>query len=94
MSYVRQSGLGLSLKPPKWLRKLINTPVSVPTQAGTISVTPGQIIASSNTAPSPIAQAAGNAAAGVSQFVDGVPGGWWTIGGGALALAWILTRRR
>jgi hypothetical protein len=82
------------LKPPKWLRKLINTPVSVPTQAGTISVTPGQVISASSNAPSPIQQAAGNAARGVSDFVDGIPGGWWTVGGGVALFAWILTRRR
>ena len=88
------SGLGLSLKPPKWLRKLINTPVTVPTETGPIVVTPGDVLASTRTGPTPMQQAAANVGRNVTGWVDQVPGGWLTVGGGAALAAWLLLGRR
>lgn len=97
-------GLDLSLKPPKWLRNVVsavtgNVKVTVPTPAGPINPldpNAGKLLreAAANTTVT-IGRQANAPAADVPSFVENqVPGGWLTVGAGALALVLLLAGKR
>ena len=93
-------GLGFSLKLPSWASNLVQDVVqdvrlTVNTPAGPVSVTPAQALAYAKGAklsvarpgalPGPIQQ--------VANAVQGIPGGWLTVGAAALALVFLLKRK-
>ena len=96
------SGLGLSLKPPKWLRNTVRdainkVTVTVPTGVGPVTLTPAQAAAAARGAqvtystgpkpPSPMDAA--------NDFVsDKVPGGWVGLALGGAALYYFMSKRR
>lgn len=95
------NGLGLSLKPPKWLRNTVNAvvnsgavKVTVPTASGPVEVNRDSVQAAADALRNARVQI--NAGGGpkptgtvdqVQDFVQAnVPGGWLTVLGGGLAL--------
>ena len=107
VSNVQESGLGLSLKPPKWLRTLVKSALpgvsvqaSVPTPAGPVVVDSADpdsgrrlLDALKNTRVT-VRRRQPSVVDEISQQVqDSVPGGWLTIGAVALGGIMLFTRR-
>jgi len=107
VSNVQQSGLGFSLKPPKWLRNAVKSVLpgvsvqaSVPTPAGPVVVDSADpdsgrrvLDALKNTRVT-VGRRQPSVVDEISQQVqDSVPGGWLTIGAVALGGIVLLTRR-
>lgn len=100
------SGLGLSLKPPQWLRDLgarviSQTHVSVPTPAGSVVVDlgdPTQLAQIRQAITGAQVQVGPRAPSPLEQLNAGVgtavPGGWGTIAVAAGALLLLMARRR
>jgi hypothetical protein len=94
------SGLGLSLKPPAWLRNIAaqlaqKTTVTIPTAAGPLTLSPqqaanaargAQVTYSSGPRPASPIDAA-NAA-----VTNEIPGGWLTVAAIGLAAVFILPK--
>jgi hypothetical protein len=85
--YAPPNGLGLSLKPPAWLRKIVSetvkgTKVSVPPITVPL---PGGGSATIHPTPPTLQQQA-------EQAVENVPGGWLTIAAIAAGAIFILPR--
>jgi len=85
MAYLQ--GLGFSLKPPKWLRDLVNKNVHV----NLPPIPPVNVDVRATPTASETAAAAGREAQGL---VDQVPGGWVTIGVAAASLLLLMRRPR
>lgn len=85
------SGLGLSLKPPSWLRdaakKVVSDTVSTATDAAKRAAADALARAQAQVAPKPTPMDA------VNEAVSSIPGGWLTIAAVGLGLLLVAKRR-
>jgi hypothetical protein len=91
MAYQQVSGLGLSLKPPKWLRNTIRSGIQSVEDAARESAAKAADAAAAaarakNTpAPGPAEQ--------VNAAVQNIPGGWLTIAAAGLGVLLLMRRK-
>ncbi|MFH1177109.1 MAG: hypothetical protein V1750_06855 [Acidobacteriota bacterium] len=106
MPYHDMSGLGLSLKPPAWLRNIVGTviqgtKVSVPTQTGipiTVDLSDPQAMAklkamlAGTTFSTSVGTTKPTIAQQAANALESIPGGWLTVAGAALLGVLVLPR--
>jgi hypothetical protein len=103
--YVGLNGLGLSLKPPDWLTKIVgavikSTTVTVPTPAGNVivdlsdpaSIAAAQKILTGTKVSTTVGTKPTTPMAQVNAAVESVPGGWLTVAAVAAGAFLLLTR--